>query len=384
MRRWFRVTLPVGWAVGGFILLYLILEGICLYFVGAMAGHRPADFLIDSAVVVYGGARVLGFHPVFNVEYHKWLAASPWTNRKPLPAGPVHLVAQDVVVLGILAAVAYLRHPAMNLSLLVTKFLMAYEVALCLSFVMLSRPWFAYAIAFGFGLFVLAWPWPGAPLAVAAGLYVVSLAGLVRSLNDFENWDLSKFEDSPFLTMSQQKALDRMRQNVLGWPFDCIRPTDVAPSVSYVHGCMLSLLAGWWVFVILQQVPALPRPEAWDFLLGAFLTMPTIVSRLQIYCMGYAPPISLWGRIVTLRWIVPGYDQVLLAPLAIAGAAVAGHCLIVLFPEQVAFIVPGTAVAILMCAFNLGPSLARWRLTGHHRLSPTFLMAKKQSEVQQV
>jgi hypothetical protein len=384
MRQWLRVTLPVGWAVGVFVLLYVGHESFYLYFVGPQADQRASDFLIEASAIVYGASRAFGFHPVFNPEYYKWLNATPWTNRKPLPAGPVHLVIQDVVVLAILAGMAWLRHPAVDSPLLVTKFLMSYEFGLCISFRILARTWSAYAIAFGFGLVVLVWPWPLVALAVAAALYVVSLAGMIRSFDDFGNWDLSHIEGSQFMTLSHQKAVDRMRQNILGWPFDCIRPTDVAASVSYINGTMLSLLFGWWSFVMLARMPELPRPEVWGPLMAAYLSILVIFGRLAIYCWGYAPPISIWGRIFTLRWIVPGYDHVFLAPLAILAAVGTSHYWIEQFPAFTTRIVPGTVVMIWLCAFNLGPSLKRWRLTGNHRLSPAMLMAKKQSEVQQV
>jgi hypothetical protein len=320
---------------------------------------------------------------VFNPEYQKWLSATPWTNRKPLPAGPAHLVFQDLFVLAVLAGVAWLRHPAVSLPHLPIKFLMAYELGLASSFIMLAMPWFAYAIVFGFGLIVLVWQLPLIALGIAAALYVVSLAGLVRSLKDFANWDLTGFEESQFLSLSQQKALDRMRQKVLGWPFDCIRPTEVAESISYRNGTMLSLLVGWWVFVALERIAPLQLPDVWRFMFG-LAAMPIILWRLQIFCWGYAPPISIWGRIFTLRWIIPGYDQVFLAPIAILAVVGCGQQLVAEFPGFVPLIVPATIAMMLLCAFNLGPSLKRWRLTGNHRLSPAFLMAKKQAEVQQV
>jgi hypothetical protein len=266
------------------------------------------------------------------------------------------------------------------------NFLMMYETALSLSFVCLARPWFTYAIIFGFGLIVLTWQLPLVALGVAGSLYAVSLAGLVRSLHDFENWDLSWLEEQPMFSLSQQKALDRLRKNTLGWPFDYIRPRDVAESLSYRDGTMISLLMGWWAFVILQRMGPVPnaQPESWlAFLLG-FVGIPAASIRVAIYCWGYASPISFWGRVFTLRWIVPGYDQVVLAPLAALGSALGGGILAGLYPEYVTLVVPVAIIGVGFCTFNLGPSLKRWRLTGNHRLAPAFLMAKKQAEVQQV
>jgi hypothetical protein len=182
--------------------------------------------------------------------------------------------------------------------------------------------------------------------------------------------------------MSQQKALDLLRQNVLGWPFDHIRPRDVARSISYRDGTMLSLLIGWWLLVAIQRIALLQQPQTWHF--GFSLAFIPLMSRLQTYCLGYASPISLWGRILTLRWIIPGHDQVFLAPMAIVVVAGCGEVLVLQFPAFVPYIAPAGVTLIFLCAFNLGPSLKRWRLTGNHRLVPASLMARQQSEVQQV
>src|SRR5262249_56326467 len=114
-----------------------------------------------------------------------------------------------------------------------------------------------------------------------------------------------------------QDALDRVRKNILGWPFDIIRPRDVAVSISYRDGLMLSLLLGWWMYVILQRIDPQARFGA-NFVL-VFIAQFAIAGRIGTYCWGYAPPISLWGRIFTLRWVIPGYDYVFLAPLLAAG-----------------------------------------------------------------
>jgi len=387
MRTWLRVTLPSDWTVGVFILLYAVLEYLHWKFAGPGIPNAPQEFLIEMTAIFYAASRVFLFHPVFNSDYHKWLAAVPWTARKPLPAGPVHLVVQDVVLVGSLVAIAWLRHPEINLARLGINFLMMYELALAISFVFLARPWVTYAIIFGFGLIVLTWHMPLVALGVAGGLYVVSLAGLVRSLQDFENWDLSWLEEQPLFSMSQQKALDRLRKNILGWPFDSIRPRDVAASIPYRDGTMISLSFGWWAFVILQRIGpqiANAQPQFWQPFLFGMLGLPLAIARIGIYCWGYASPISFWGRVFTLRWIVPGYDLVVLAPLATLGSAVAGGELAYRFPAYISLIVPVTLILAGLCTFNLGPSLKRWRLTGNHRLSPAILMANKRAEVQQV
>ena len=94
--------------------------------------------------------------------------------------------------------------------------------------------------------------------------------------------------------------------------------------------------------------------------------------RLLVYIGPCRPPISLWGRIMTARWIIPGYDCVFVAPLCTLLVALIGLAVgIVADPAYWGTVVyPLTMAAALIVALNMGPSLARWRLTGHHRIAP--------------
>ena len=55
---------------------------------------------------------------------------------------------------------------------------------------------------------------PRPALAVAVAVYSISYAGLRRALDDFENWDLGLMDNQQFFSMSQDKLMDRMRQNI--------------------------------------------------------------------------------------------------------------------------------------------------------------------------
>src|SRR5262249_55837152 len=68
-------------------------------------GLRAVEF--GAAALVYAVFRLLRFHPACNPAYSAWLEMSPWTAAKPLPVGPVHLVWQDAVVVGSLAALTH-------------------------------------------------------------------------------------------------------------------------------------------------------------------------------------------------------------------------------------------------------------------------------------
>src|SRR5262245_32056558 len=127
MKRWLRVTLPHDGYVLAFLLLYVLVEAaipVWQRFVwGAPVDNWMGELLIQVATIVYAFHRVLAFHPAINTEYRTWLRTTPWTNRYPLPVGPIHLVLQDVLVLAALAGLAWARHPTISWPHVILKFL---------------------------------------------------------------------------------------------------------------------------------------------------------------------------------------------------------------------------------------------------------------------
>ena len=387
MKSWLRVTLPHDGYVAGLLLAYVLVEAgfpLLTTLLGGVPVDQPlGEMLVGFATFMYAAHRGLSFHPAFKPDYRQWLETTPWTSRHPLPVGPIHLVPQDVLVVGALAGVAWARHPAINPVHLVIAFLVVYESVLAASFALLRMPWFAYTIGFGLGLVTLLWPTPRLALGIATAVYSISYAGLRRALERFERWELSWMNEQPIFSMSQEKMIDRMRQNVLGWPFDVIRPRDVAPSFSYREGIMLSILAGWWWFVVLQRIDPLVARVLGNVVVG-FACQIAVIGRVATYCWGYAPPINVWGRIFTLRWIIPRYDYVFIAPLLAIAVTAAGISVQPLWHVPVEIGAPLTLALLFIVTLTSAPTLAYWRLTGNHRISAAALMTNKKAEVTQV
>jgi hypothetical protein len=163
--------------------------------------------------------------------------------------------------------------------------------------------------------------------------------------------------------------LERRRATALGWPFDLMRPRPVPSGISYRDGTLISLLAGWWVYAITAN----PMSDETRMPILAYAMMAPMVAaavRLGRYCTFYRPPISLWGRLITLRWIVGGYDKVFLAPLGIIAtlALVARLWFLWGLSMQTAALI--FVVLGLLIALNAAPTLDDWRLTGSHRIVP--------------
>jgi hypothetical protein len=380
MRRWLRLTLPPDSWLGIFALAYLALE----FLPNALGVNTHAgDGVVNVALIAYAAYRVVAFHPIFLPDYRNWLATTPWTSRLPLPVGPVHLVPQDVIIVGLVAGLAHQQHPALGIVPLVLKFLLFYELCMAASFAILRMPWFAYLLAFGMGLLCLVWDSTIVALEVSVALYLISLFGLRKALANFASWNPEWMAGEQFQPRSLEKMVERARQNILGWPFDNIRTKDVAPSISYRDGIMLSLLSGWWMFVVLRRFAGVGNLEPVYVLIGGIGQF-AVLGRLGTYCWGYLPPISIWGRIFTLRWVIWGYDHVFLAPLAGLLVTVLGIAAAHNWSVPVDAAAPAILALMWLMTLNLGPSLKRWRLTGRHRMSPAMLMMNSQSEVKQL
>ena len=81
---------------------------------------------------------------------------------------------------------------------------------------------------------------------------------------------------------------------------------------------------------------------------------------------------NLWGRVVTLRWIIPGFDHVFVGPIC---AFLTAPAALVIWrssriPGEIALSL-GAGLTVLIALVS-PPRLQRWRLTGQHRLVPTF------------
>jgi hypothetical protein len=101
-----------------------------------------------------------------------------------------------------------------------------------------------------------------------------------------------------------------------------------------------------------------------------------------MYMMPCVPPTNVWGRIITCRWIIPGYDQVLYAPICMVFVGILGALLAnTVGAKYCLYIYPLSTAAVLLIAFNMGPSLRKWQLTGHYRMTPLDINTKETNRI---
>lgn len=326
------------------------------------------------SAIAYGVFRVFAFHPAMRMDYLRWLALTPWRPRMPLPMGSVHLVAWDALPIALLSLLC-LGSADPSFVELSSMFMLAYLLAAGIAMAFTRAYCHAYVLAFGLGVAIIffADEKTVTALALLVALCLVGRHGLEFSLAGFPWGEASNSSVPSKIQMlhdsfNLQKISDVNRSRVDGWPYSVLAPGAKIPSLSYSHGLTLSLLAAWYVYVFCSLRSENDR----HLIVSIHFWMAIIVgplTRCVIYCYDHWPPISFWGRIVTFRWIIPGYDRAFIAPLLACALGFGMRYLLdscgVAGEIRVAVVVG----VILLTLLNVGPTLKSWRLTGQHRLT---------------
>jgi hypothetical protein len=351
--------------------------------------HGPRDIALFVVAAVYGIWRVTGKHPACGGEYLRFLARTPWRRGQPLPLGPVHLVLQDFLLLGVLMACGAFA-PARPPPALVGAFLFGYLAAFSYLLGATGRVWSFYAIWFGLGLAIrLAWMSGVAPLVVLAATYLVAWGAYWRSLRDFP-WQqaLADYRNRPKLRVEGLKAASSGQASgeaeteiLPPWPFGLLGSSAPARLVNPRHAWVSLALLAWLLYAVAP--PAASAEDVHRFALPVLLFGPWVVAgiRLLVYISSHLPPLSLFGRLFTGRLIIGGYDVVFLTPLAtaIVGLPLYAGLQLCLLPPQAAL---GISIAIVLGTALTGPPrLRHWRLTAPLHIWPVGKVAGRIEEV---
>ena len=375
MKRWISVVLPPAWVLVVVFLILLGYEAIGRAFVWYFNldeipyGFDQGDMgLYLFTLLAFGAFRMLAFHPLYRPGYLEWLKTTPWKHPQPLPFGPVQLVAQDVLIVAAISALAfyYIPSPDWSPATPAIAFLTPYLLLLFVSLTVLAQPWFAYVIFFGLGLSLLLNDHPPTVLAAQTVTYGIAQFGLRRTLRRLPDWDLSRLESLSGQLKPGGNIYAKLPAR-FGWPFDRLHPKQTGALIGYRDGIAYSLLAGWLLYTIASAF-AWRESELRDI---AFLPCLVLTSyRALLYCFRHRPPINLWGRLFTFRWIIPGYDKVLIAPICIVVVWLATPWALNTAEIDALIAWPVTLTLALLVALNMGPTLEQWRLTGRHRVDP--------------
>jgi hypothetical protein len=202
----------------------------------------------------------------------------------------------------------------------------------------------------------------------AAVVYAIAYAGLRAALAKWP-WEDVKDLRRTMANLSNPNSQQQADTRNLGWPYDRLGPprveeVDTPWDFTYVTGVLIA----WWMFVgyryLAPNMPDRGLLPMYGYMVAG------IIGRVAGYCVGYAPPISFLGRLVTLRWIIPRYDQVFIAPLAALGVGIGVWYVASAIQRDPIYVTPIGFALIWWVLMALPPSLRQWRLTGNHRIVP--------------
>lgn len=307
----------------------------------------PSYMIPVFFAALYGFGRMLTFHPSFNDRYRKWLETAPWHPGMPLPLGPVELGLRDLLVLAPAAALAHYVSggPAMGPPLI---------FGVCYLFSMLApladKGWWAFSLMVGFAGLFRAAPYPPVMAALVVAMYAVARMGLKHSLPR----PGAKKPDPPSATN-------------LGAPFEQLAPVPPPKPIPLPHAVAYAALVGWWAYALCGSLGReMKRGDV--VIMTSFAGAAVALIRFSTYAIGSEAPLGLRARWVTRRWIVPGYDQILVAPLVVFAAAAGLPWALAKTVDSVALVAGVSGAIVLLLALALPPTRARWLLTGHRHI----------------
>lgn len=326
-------------------------------------GYRGLLLMLLAA---YSTWRVATFHPVFRPKYRTWLQTVPWRPGNALPLGPAQIVWQDLVVL---AAIATLCGDVQSWLVAPYFLLLPWIFGLTAANLMTSVDAWGYASLLLLAPVMLAKHWPWLALGMLPA-YAVAAAGSTRCLKRFP-WDQLARWRALWADSSQRNG--RTRPNP-AWPL-----LQMPRSGGEVRGVAWATVR-WWM--ALSAVAALALAclamleesnsvrECGESLTKIFIIVGIVMStvRTVVFCAVCWSPISLAGRLRTGRLIIPGYDQVLVAPLLILATGVLLPGMLIDLGAPLPFVAAAVAPLLVVLTFGMGPTLEQWRLTGAYRL----------------
>ncbi len=409
MTRRLRLIMPAGIQMTALIILALpyIAQGV----VGILGDAEDVFITIFFQVLApaicamgYGLFRVLYFYPLTHKKYGQWLATTPWAYGKPLPLGPVHLVWEDllVVVVLILAALVGLWnfctsgaiadillieqfHAAsaimVTAGIIAACFFLTYLIILTLA---ITAHKYITAVLFLIPLIL----YPHLNLWIGTGIFglicVLVFLGLRHTLQRFP-WN------SPQWTRSPRELLldDVHRQGLIGWPYRQIGPPrSVRQDNETLASIVFCAMVGWWMLagphlaLMLGRVKDMteaietldarlrdsnPSGNSTLFVIWFLLVLFLTACRLFTYLRDTLPPISLIGRVRTGRWVIPGYDKVLVTPILMVLYGWFGPGLWVSMGLPLIAVPAVSMTGLLLLCMLLGPTKESWRHTGQYR-----------------
>jgi hypothetical protein len=339
----------------------------------------PAVTVLLIGTVVFGIYRVAAFNPYFRPAYREWLKLTAWRSPQPLPLGPVTLTLGDLVLLTLAAGILWVRHPGVSPFLVAFLFSGSYLLCLAMALKNSGPRGFGYAVLFGLGGMMMSLTDPLLEAGVTVATYLVAWGGLRLALIKLRELDAGIVERYLVMPTTTPLRSAEISPLFVGWPFGYLGPKRNLPQLAVFDAVCVSVLGGWLLAAGMRLLGYLEDPGSETaenervFVVIAFVAASMLICARVLGCaIHHRSPISLLGRLVTLRWIIPSHDRMFVAPLA-------GLVLLWwLSPRVLANQGPPSIVAAsslltaaLLVGLVPGPSFRDWSMTCECRIAPS-------------
>lgn len=306
--------------------------------------------VVGTFVFVLGLRRANATNPMMNSAYRNWLKTTPWHPGMPLPLGPITLNIYDVALLAVTGFMFQRLDLPPGLALLAFGF--PYTLSVILHLLVTGPARVSYLLFLG--LLAMGWALPDMRLAglILIAIYPIEHLAIRQSFKAF-----------PWEPLVPRHSVP------LGWSFERLGPEPVKLRVSALDALIVSLLIGLAVFLIFEKTFVELRAGLVPILV--IVGCVTVFARLGIYWEGISNPLGIFTRFATGRLIVPGFDQILVAPVIAAALLLVAFKLSKFEPVQP--VAAGALAAVVaMILLGMGPTLSRFRMTGSFNVSKRY------------
>lgn len=341
----------------GIVSLVMIIDKFLMAWLNTPDSEKDCNTAMLVLLSFYCGvSRVWLSHPIFNRKYHQFLCLSPWQLGKPLPNGSIYLIWPDIIVIIFLTSLSIL-FPIVHFLLPAVFFIIGYLVCLTVAFLLsVQTQWLCLMLSL-WALIVC----PGRSdlyyFLVLLIMYGFGILGIRTYLNGFP-WN-TRYWTLDLIKEFKRKAI---RRSIIQWPYSHLNIYHLK-TISLPGKLFITML----FFLCIHSLVRSNSNFSGLIVFYFELTMMIVMIRVTVY-FRLLPPISLWGRIWTCRWILPQYDKIFVAPIIIVLISCFG-------PWFLTFLgITPTLNYELILAINLflslilPPSLMKWQFTGPHRI----------------
>ena len=219
--------------------------------------NRFGPRILRAGGLLLGAYRAIAFHPYFRPGYLRWLKGTPWTVSKPLPLGPLELVPEDGLALGLLALLGTTL-PDFTSLYIINMFL--FGNICCSDFDLLEDGCTGSRVlrASVPGVYPAVWQRQWVDFALLAGIYLIVHEGLWRALRKFP-WQSEGFLRDCGL-VNAPAGTDKNPS--CGWSFDRFyRDIRMAKGINRIDALLCCMLGSWWVWSVCSLIVD-PRERA--------------------------------------------------------------------------------------------------------------------------